>query len=563
MEYIVGVILLIIVIIIVGLVLRNKIYSYIDRLEAWKVDIMNRNIAAELSRMKELNLTGETKKNFDAWRERWENIVTDELAEVEIKLFDAEEASDQYKLPTAKAILEKTESKLNHIEMELETILKELHHLLAVEEASRKEIEEIRPRLEAVSKQLNHPKLEFGQAKSRFEQVLSSIKNKVESYDELVALGEYHEAKDEVDKIVDALSELETEIQDFPETYQMLRKELPKELDEIQAGIKEMELDGYPIECLELNESITQNRASLNTAVKELEDEGLGQSKELIEKIGEEIQAYYRMLEEEVEAKAYLDKRVPEFETRLAEFVLVSNETQTEIEQLQQSYYFDDDDLTGIINIEKRTSDLQEKHAQLIVKRESKSIKLMDLKEYLEGNLNDFEQLVLDHDAYKEKVDELRKDEIEIKDKLEDLIYKLEKAIRTIKFTNLPGVPDFIYDQVEVAHKQYETTKSELDNQPLDIATLKMRLTETEASVKAAVEQIELMNEQAKLTEIIIQYANRYRSKSKDMADELDEAEKLFRATDYELALEKAATALEAIEPGALKKIEKNQHYFL
>lgn len=563
MEYIVGVILLIIVIIIVGLVLRNKIYSYIDRLEAWKVDIMNRNIAAELSRMKELNLTGETKKNFDAWRERWENIVTDELAEVEIKLFDAEEASDQYKLPTAKAILEKTESKLNHIEMELETILKELHHLLAVEEASRKEIEEIRPRLEAVSKQLNHPKLEFGQAKSRFEQVLSSIKNKVESYDELVALGEYHEAKDEVDKIVDALSELETEIQDFPETYQMLRKELPKELDEIQAGIKEMELDGYPIECLELNESITQNRASLNTAVKELEDEGLGQSKELIEKIGEEIQAYYRMLEEEVEAKAYLDKRVPEFETRLAEFVLVSNETQTEIEQLQQSYYFDDDDLTGIINLEKRTSDLQEKHAQLIVKRESKSIKLMDLKEYLEGNLNDFEQLVLDHDAYKEKVDELRKDEIEIKDKLEDLIYKLEKAIRTIKFTNLPGVPDFIYDQVEVAHKQYETTKSELDNQPLDIATLKMRLTETEASVKAAVEQIELMNEQAKLTEIIIQYANRYRSKSKDMADELDEAEKLFRATDYELALEKAATALEAIEPGALKKIEKNQHYFL
>ncbi len=563
MEYVVGAILLVIVIIIVGLVLRNKIYSYIDRLEAWKVDIMNRNIAAELSRMKELNLTGETEKNFDAWRKRWEDIVTDELADVEIKLFDAEAASDQYKLPTAKTILEETENKLNQIEIELETILRELHNLLEIEEASRKEIEAIKPRLKVVVEQLNNPKLDFGHAQKRFEQLGESISAKLETYDELVESGEYHEAKEEVDSIVETLSKLEKEVQVFPEIYEVISKELPLELDEIQAGIKEMEVDGYPVEHLDLNEAIKKNRELLKETVRKFETEGKGEPEELINKVKEEIEQYYQVLEEEVKAKAYLDKETPKFESRLADFILVSSDTQAELELLKESYYFNDEDLNEVINLDKRIVDLQERYAHLVEARENKTAKLTDLKQQLENNLNDFEQLVLDHDAYKEKVDALRKDEIEIKDKLEDLIHKLEKAIRTIKFTNLPGVPDFIYDQVEVAHHNYESAKKELDNQPLDIPTLKQRLQETETSVKAAVEQIELMNEQAKLTEIIIQYANRYRSQSQDMALELDEAEKLFRQTNYELALEKAATALEAIEPGALKKIEKNQQYFL
>ena len=43
MELIIGIVLAIIVLIIIGLILRKRAYDYVDRTEAWKLDIMARH----------------------------------------------------------------------------------------------------------------------------------------------------------------------------------------------------------------------------------------------------------------------------------------------------------------------------------------------------------------------------------------------------------------------------------------------------------------------------------------------------------------------------------------
>src|SRR5690625_34874 len=126
MVYIIGVILFIIALIIVGLILRKRVYDVVDRYEAWKMDIMGRNIAGELSRIKELNLSGETQAKFESWKERWDQIVTKELPDIEEHLFDAEEAADRYRFTKAKKTLNETEKVLLSIEADIEKILKEV-----------------------------------------------------------------------------------------------------------------------------------------------------------------------------------------------------------------------------------------------------------------------------------------------------------------------------------------------------------------------------------------------------------------------------------------------------
>src|SRR5690625_7214541 len=95
MEYVIGIILVIIVIIIAGLLLRKRLYDSVDYYESWKLDIMNRNVAQELSKVKELNLQGETKNNFEQWKDQWETILNDDLADVEELLYDTEHAADR------------------------------------------------------------------------------------------------------------------------------------------------------------------------------------------------------------------------------------------------------------------------------------------------------------------------------------------------------------------------------------------------------------------------------------------------------------------------------------
>src|SRR5690625_4147164 len=116
MEIIIGIILAIIALIIIGLILRKRVYDNVDRLEAWKLDIMGRNVAAQLSQIKSLNLSGETQVKFEAWKERWDYIVSKELADIEEHLLDAEDAADRFMIPKGKKILKEAEETLNSVE---------------------------------------------------------------------------------------------------------------------------------------------------------------------------------------------------------------------------------------------------------------------------------------------------------------------------------------------------------------------------------------------------------------------------------------------------------------
>lgn len=80
----------------------QRVYDVVDRLETWKMDIMNRNVASELGRIKQLNLSGETQDKFESWKARWEQIIAKELPDIEEYLLDAEEAADRYRFSNSK-----------------------------------------------------------------------------------------------------------------------------------------------------------------------------------------------------------------------------------------------------------------------------------------------------------------------------------------------------------------------------------------------------------------------------------------------------------------------------
>src|SRR5699024_12718640 len=115
MEYFMCGIIAIIIIVAIGLFLRKKLYDSVDYYEQWKLDIMNRDVATEIARVKALYLEGETKEQFETWRESWDNILTRDLANVEELLYEAEKSADRYNFPNAKKIMSKMASMLEDV----------------------------------------------------------------------------------------------------------------------------------------------------------------------------------------------------------------------------------------------------------------------------------------------------------------------------------------------------------------------------------------------------------------------------------------------------------------
>src|SRR5699024_5602294 len=316
-AYIIGVILLIIVIIIVGLILRKRVYDTVDRLEGWKLDITNRNTASQIARIKRLNLTGETQRQFEIWKERWEYIVTKELPDIEEYLFDAEEGADKYRFRKSKQILIQTEEALNSIENDLEKMLQELDALLDSEKTSREEIEQIQPTIKSLRKTLAQNRYQYGNSDVRLEQALDEFDEQRNIYHELVEAGNYFEAKSVADELKRLLEEFQDEMEELPGILKACSDDLPSQLDDIMAGVKEMEKDGYQIEQLGFEEEVRKYKLRLKDCVKSIEKKGITEEKQITAEMEERISEIYAELEKEAIAKNYIDTQIPNYTKEL------------------------------------------------------------------------------------------------------------------------------------------------------------------------------------------------------------------------------------------------------
>lgn len=559
MEIIIGIILVIIALIIISLIMRKRVYDNVDRLDSWKLEIMNRNVSSELTRIKTLNLSGETQDRFESWKDRWELILSRELPEIEELLFDAEEAADKFRFSSAKKILRKIEQNLQAVEKDIEKILLELDELVDSEESSRKEVETIQPAIKELNKKISQNRFQYGKAEVRFEVELDELKDALKHYHDLVDSGNYIEAKTVVDDLKERLELLQVEIDEFPDIYRACKQDIPSQIDDLYAGIREMKEDGYRIDHLGFEKELQGYQQRLIDCVDALEKGKAIDAKALRTEVEDRIQEMYQLLEKEAIDKSFTESQVPGYQKSIEEIVASFEETKDEVDNLRDAYYFEDSDMEKYLALDKKITQLQKIYDEVVEGLENDNIPHSDLRAKLESGLNQLQEIQEKHHDFKKSVFNLRKDELEAKEKLNEIRDQINDTNRRIKKSNIPGVPSYIWNAMEEATEKCNHVLTSLEKSPLDIGEVQRALFAAKSSVEMLLEKTEIMLDQARLTEQVIQYANRYRSKFPLLAAKLAESEALFRNYEYEVALENAAKALEEVEPGALKRIEENQ----
>lgn len=559
MEWAIGIVLVLITALLISLILRKRVYDTVDRLELWKMDIMNRNTASQLAKMKNLNLSGEALEKFESWKSRWEFILSKELPDIEDYLFKAEELADRYRFPSAHKILNQTTETLKKIEENIENMLQELDRLLLSEKESREKIAALRPNLDEMKKKLLHHHYQFGSGVQYFEETIHTYEDKLLTYDQLIEEGDYTKARSLASELEEKINHLEDEMQKFPSILKRSSTTIPNQLDDLRSGIKEMIQDGYRIEQLNLEADIRTYEERVNDCIELLNKGNIEDVSIILDDLEERIQEVYDLLEKEAIAKNYVETNIHSYEQALFELGNSFDETRLSVEELRKTYYFEDRDMESFLILEKSIQQSKQQLDELSENIQSKGKSHSELRERLEAGFKQLEELKEKHDQFKEQINNLRKDELKAKEKLQSMNRQISDLQRQLKRSNIPGVPRYIWDMIEKSMLANQSVLQALEKIPLDMQEVYHMLQEAEKALESACEQVERMLQQAHLTEQVIQYANRYRSSYPFLAAQLSEAEYLFRSFEYELSLEKAASAIEEIEPGALKMIEENQ----
>ncbi|RIW35729.1 septation ring formation regulator EzrA [Bacillus salacetis] len=556
MEFIIGGIILLIILFIIGFFIRRKYYHHIDRLESWKVDIMNRPILDELSRVKQLNMTGQTEELFEKWRKEWDDIVTADLPEVEELLFTAEEYIDKFRFGSAKDVQARIEAILNQTEDKMERIHSEVEELVGSEEKNRLEIEELKEDFRKSKKALLAHRHTYGKAAYGLEAKLDEMSEKIEDFNRLTEEGNYLEAREIVLGLTEDTQGIMQKMEVIPELLTECQNSLPNQLNEVESGYNEMESQGYVLKHLGITTELSRLREELAACLDSLEKLQTDKAAEEVNTLKESVERLYDMLEKEVLAKHFVLQNEEKSQVLLESIKSDNKEIKQETEFVQQGYHLKDEDLQIPVQLEKKITTLFKRFQQLQEKVQENESAYSFLSEELQEINQQLEVIQSEQKNFSEQLHTLRKDEIEAKEKVFELKKKIGEASRMISKSNIPGLPTDYNALLEEAYNNISDVSRALEEKPLNMPVVQKYLEKAVDTVDHFHKKTTDLIETVMLAEKVIQYGNRYRSRNGEVSHKLQKAEAAFRSFDYREALEQAATAIEEIEPGAIKRIE-------
>lgn len=556
MKYIIPAVIILLVIAVFAFIIRRKHNSEIERLEHEKHQIQNKPILEEMTKVKQLNMNGQTEEMFERWRNTWTEVMDVHMPKIDVLLFDAEESIDKFIFPKASKIEKEIQTLISTCDEKMSGILKELEELIGSEEKNRIEMEQLKEQHRAARKTLLAHQYSFGETVPALEAELESFIPDFEEFDKLTETGNYLSAREIVITMQVKGKTFFPKLHDIPTVLTEIQNKIPATIHELRNGQKEMEESSYYLQHLEMTNKLAEIEAELielKAAVVDLEVE-----KTLIrvEEIKDELETFYDLLEKEVLAKKYVDKHKEHTASRLKEVTTVTRAISEEAAYVQQSYRLPEKEAEIPQSCLKELEGLGKKFDLLSARVEEERSAYSSLQEELNEIAEELDRLYEEQDRFANRLKNLRIDENKAREKLDELKHILHDTDRMLQKANIPGIPEDMDVRLEEAEEHIYVAMQSLQEVPLNMTLVDNYLEKAEACMEEVHKRAKEMLENVLLTEKIIQYGNRYRTTHPNIHARLLEAEEAFRQLRYAKALEDAATAVEEVEPGALKKIE-------
>lgn len=510
----------------------------------------------ELTKIKALNMNGQTEELFENWRNAWAEVMDVQITKIDALLFDAEEYIDRFKFKKASAIQKEIVEKIEACEQTRQRIISELEELIGSEEKNRIEMEQLKDYYRQARKTILAHQHSFGPALTALEEHIEGFTPKFEQFDQLTQEGNYMQAREMVLSLNSEAQEIFAYLSEIPTLLTEVQTKIPTAIQELRSGQREMEEQSYYLLHLELTEYLDKIEAELEQMKEAIAKLEIHSVKERIEEINGEIDQFYDLLEKEVIARNFVERNLSSTRESLFKVIGITRELCDEAAYVQHSYRLPEQE-AEIPKVTLKQLEIAQKKYELIEHRvvDQKSA-YSSLEEELKDIQNEVEHLQEVLDSFSNRLKNLRIDENKARTELDHLRRELQNIERMLQRANIPGIPEEMEARIEEADEQLFIVSQSLQEVPLNMEQVNVNLGNSKKCIKDVEERANEMILNVLLIERIIQYGNRYRANNPQVHAQLLEAEEAFHQFRYIKALEDAGAAVESIEHGALKKIE-------
>ena len=542
---------------LIGYFMRKKNQEQLDELEVRKEALFDLPVFEEIDDIKKMHLVGQSQNSFREWNQRWVELSTRSFAELESQIYEVENQNEIFRFMKAKKAVVEANETMTEMEAEVEVIRNGLKELGESEERNSLEVQKALDVYEELSKSLKDDKASFGPAYSEIQKQLRNVEIEFTQFVTLNTSGDPIEAREVLEDAERHTYELEDLMKRIPPMYEELNETFPDQLKEIEEGYNQLLVDDYVFPEQNFAEEIQHAKKRVENSMADLEKTEIAAVEVANRDTATAIDALYEVMEREIEAKKYVVTNQKIIDDYISHSLKNNRQLMIELDHVSQSYTLNNNELGRSRGFQTEIEEIIRRQKDLEPRMKEHTVPYSEIQAFYKECykiLDDIENQQLEIDA---SLKELRKGEKVAQEKVDEYEFRLRSIKRYVEKQRLPGLSADYLEFFYVATDRIEDLSRALNKMRINMDEINRLCDLCEDDLELLDKKTKDLVNAAALTEQMMQYANRYRHTHENIRAALDKSMYLFSTEfRYQDALDEIGTALEAVEPGAFKRIE-------
>ncbi|OHQ34375.1 septation ring formation regulator EzrA [Staphylococcus sp. HMSC068D03] len=550
--------IIIIVLIIVGIMfyLRSNKRKIVEEAEERKLKVQRLPFEENLKQLSELNLKGETRTKYDAFKRDTLDYTNNYLAPVEEKIHDAEIQLDKFQFSGAQSEIDDAHELMDKYEAGYQQQVEDVNEIVSLHKENEQVYEKCKTNYREMKRDVLANRHQFGDAASPLEKRIESFEPELVQYEELKEEGNYVQAHNHIMGLNESMNEVQKYMDEIPELIREAQKELPGQFQDLKYGCRDLKMNGYDLDHVKIDGTLQSLKTELNFVEPMISRLELDNANDKLEQINDKLDEMYDLIEHEVKAKNEVEETKEQITDELFKAREMNYTLRTEIDYIRENYFINESDVHSIRQHENEIQNLVAVYDEILKEMAKSAVRYSEVKDNLEY-LDDHVKVINENqEKLQNHLIQLREDEAEAEDNLLRIQSKKEEVYRRLLASNLTSVPErFIIMKNEIDHEVRETN-DQFSERPIHVKQLKDKVAKIVIQMNTFEDEANDVLVNAVYAERLIQYGNRYRKDHNNVDKSLNEAERLFKNNRYKRSIEISEQALESVEPGITKYIE-------
>lgn len=562
-EYLIIIGALIVAIILSILIIRymrnktkSKLLNKVNELEVKKNNLSSLPVLVELSKIEDIAKSEQLEEKISEFKVRYQEIKEVKLTKINDMIVDLDVTIEKHNIKEYINKYSNAEIALDEAEYSLNNIMDEIDEIASYEEKYRDIIIKLKAKYRFLEHSYTEKETLFGDLKDVITMQFENIAKRFNDFDKVMDEKLYNEIVLIVKSIDTMIDNLDVVIKEVPDILLLLNDLIPGRIKDLKLEYGKMQEEGYSLGYLNFDNNISDIEKKESDILSRAKVLNITDSLFDLRTILEYLDSLFKDLDDERSAKQIFDGLDEAFKIKSKKLDKIVKDIYAQLDDIKAMYHLNEKDLEIIDKLNLKLSSIIKDHKKLHrdIKKSEESykrhdIEINDLMTRLNTISNEFDESLRTLGSFYE-------DEKRAHQELKDMTELVKKCRNKVRNYRLPIIHDNYFIEMDEAEEAIEEVKKELNNKPIVIKNLNMRVETARDLTLKLNATTEDMVKYAYFSELLITYGNKYRD-SKEISKGLSKAELLYYKGSYEDCFNLLLKVIKTIDEDLINKVNK------